>query len=479
MRKKRLALAKWVLGVPLLLCFAGLSMAQKHYKDLKYPKLRNIQVPKVEQVSLANGMKLFVLEDHELPLVNLSARIRVGSIYEPPEKVGLAAITGTVMRTGGTITRSGDEIDEELENIAASVETRIGLDSGSASMSVLKNDVDTGLAVLADILMNPAFPEEKIQLAKLQRRSGISRRNDSANRIASREFRKLIYGPDSVYARHTEYATIDNITRDDLVALHREFFYPNNVMLAVWGDFDTSQMVRKIEQVFQAWEMRDVELPSVPEVNYQFRQTVNLIQKEDVNQTNIFMGHIGGLRNDPDYFALILMNRILGTGFTSRLFKEVRSRQGLAYSVFGYFSAEYDHAGMFYIGCQTKSETTIQAIRAMMAEVTKMTQSEVTAEELELARESFLNAFVFNFDSTGEIVRRLMTYAYYGYPLDFLEKAKENVEKVTETDILRVAKKHLRPDKMQILAVGRSQDFGESISVLGPVNQISVAIPGS
>ena len=479
MRKNPFALAGWLLGLMLLPCFEGSSMAQKHYKDLEYPKLRNIQVPQVEQVTLPNGMRLFVLEDRELPLVNLSARIRVGSIYEPAEKVGLAAITGTVMRTGGTTTRSGEEIDEQLENIAASVETRIGLDSGSASISVLKEDLDTALAVLADILMNPAFPEDQIQLAKLRLRSGISRRNDSVNAIASREFRKLIYGPESVYARHMEYATISNITRDDLLSLHGQFFYPNNVMVAVWGDFDTSQMVRKIEQAFQGWQKREVELPPVPEVNYEFLQTVNLVQKDDVNQSSIFMGHIGGLRSDPDYFALILMNRILGTGFTSRLFREVRSRQGLAYSVFGYFSAEYDHAGMFYIGSQTKSETTIQAIRAMMREVKKMTQSEVTAEELELARESFLNAFVFNFDSKGEIVRRLMTYAYYGYPLDFLEKAKENIEKVTEADILRVAKKHLRPDKMQILAVGRSQDFGQPLSDLGPVSEISIDIPGS
>ena len=173
------------------------------------------------------------------------------------------------------------------------------------------------------------------------------------------------------------------------------------------------------------------------------------------------------------------MNRILGSGFTSRLFREVRSRQGLAYSVFGYFSANYDHAGIFYVGCQTRSESTVQAIQAMKAEVVKMTQAEVTVEELELARESFLNAFVFNFDSRGEIVNRLMTYAYYGYPPDFLEKSKEGIEKVTQDDILRVAKKHLHPDQMQILTVGPAQDFEEALSALGPVNEIDITIPGS
>jgi predicted Zn-dependent peptidase len=420
---------------------------------------------------------LFLLEDHELPLISVSARIRVGSIYEPPDKIGLAAITGSVMRTGGTVSRTGDEIDEQLESIAASVETSIGLNSGSAFVSALERDIDVGLDILADVLMNPAFSKDKIMLAKIQHRSSIARRNDNVGSIAAREFRKLIYGNDSVYARHTEYATIDNISRDDLVAFHKKFFGPNNMMLGIWGDFDTDEMIRKIEKVFEGWKKVNVELPKVPKVNYKFPQTVNMIPKYDINQSNIYLGHIGGLRNNPDYFALILMNRILGSGFTSRLFKNVRSREGLAYSVFGSYSANYDFPGLFYVGCQTKSEATIKAIRAMTEEVRKMTESQVTDEELALARDSYLNSFVFNFDTKGEIVSRLMTYAYFGYPQDFLQKTKESLEKVTKEDILRVAKKYLRPDDVQILAVGRPQDFDEPLSVLGSVREVDITIP--
>jgi len=464
----------------LALCFAASSCAQKytlHYKELTYPKLGDIEIPKVERVTLDNGMQLFLLEDHELPLISISARIRTGSVYEPADKIGLAAITGTVMRTGGTTSKTGDEIDEQLEQIAASVETGIGLNSGYASMSVLKRDIDTGLAILADVLMHPAFREDKIQLAKILHRSSIARRNDNVMAIAGREFDKLIYGPDSVYARHTEYATIDSISRDDLVAFHKKFFCPNNIMLAVWGDFDTDEIVKKIEEAFEGWEKTDVQLPKMPEVQYEFRPTVNVIRKDDVNQSNIYLGHIGGLRSDPDYFALILMNRILGSGFTSRLFKNVRSREGLAYSVFGIYSANYAFPGVFYVGCQTKSESTVRAIRAMVDEVKKMTESEVTDEELALARESYLNSFVFNFDTKGEIVNRLMIYEYFGYPADFLQKTKQNVEKVTKADVLRVAKKHLKPDKVQILAVGRPQDFDEPLSVLGPMHEIDITIP--
>jgi len=487
MRGNRFSTGKLFIVVTVLLCSVGAGCSRKfalaaaerqvlHYKQLKYPKLGDIEIPKVEKTALANGMQLFLLEDHELPLISISARIRTGSVYEPADKIGLAAITGTVMRTGGTTSKTGDEIDEQLESIAASVETGIGLNSGYASMSVLKEDIDTGLAILADVLMNPAFREDKIELAKILHRSAIARRNDQVFQIAGREFDKLIYGPDSVYARHTEYATIDNIGREDLVAFHKKFYCPNNMMLSVCGDFDTKQIIKKIEQAFASWKKADVEVPAVPQVNYEFRPTVNVIRKDDINQANIRLGHIGCLMSDPDYFALIVMNRILGVGFTSRLFRNVRSREGLAYSVFGNYSADYDHPGVFYAGCQTKSQSTVYAIRAMVQEVQKMTESEVTDEELAIAKESYLNSFVFNFDSKGEIVNRLMTYEYFGYPQDFLQKTKENVEKVTRADVLRVAREHLVPDKMQILAVGRPQDFDEPLSVLGSVREIDITI---
>jgi len=447
------------------------------YKQLKYPKLHDIQVPDVERVTLPNGMQLFLLEDHELPLIHVSAVIRTGSVFEPADKVGLAGLTGTVMRTGGTTSKTGDELDEQLEQIAASVETSIGRSSGSAFMSVLKEDVDTGLAILADVLINPAFAQDKIDLAKISSRTGIARRNDNPGGIASREYAKLIYGPDSVYARHAEYATIDSITREDMVAFHRKFYYPNNTMLAVWGDFKTEQMVAKIKDAFNDWSKADVELPPVPEVKYEFRSTVNAVTKADMNQSVIRLGHLGGMMNDPDYFALMVMNEILGSGFTSRLFKNVRSRQGLAYSVGGAYSADFDHPGVFYVGCQTKLQSTVHATEAMVEEVRKMTQEEVTDEELALAKDSFLNSFVFNFESRSQIVNRLMTYVYYGYPEDFLQKTKENVEKVTKADVLRVAKAHLRPDKVQILVVGKPDELDKPLSTLGEVRPIDITIP--
>jgi zinc protease len=481
--KSRLAhFVVWISVAVLAICLVAPALAAGRAPDpdkLKYPALHDIVVPQVQRVTLSNGMRLFLLEDHELPLIYVSARIRVGSIYEPADKVGLADITGEVMRTGGTTTRTGDALDEELERIAASVETGIGRSSGYGSVSVLKEDFDRGLAILADVLMHPAFRPEKIELAKMQHQGSIARRNDQPGSIASREFGKLIYGAQSPYARHTEYATIGNITRDDLVAFHKRFYGANNTMLAVWGDFDAEQMIAKIEKAFADWEKIDLDLPAKPAVDYRWQSTMNLVSKPDINQSNIYLGHIGGVMSDPDYFALTVMNQILGGGFTGRLFKNVRSRQGLAYSVYGTYSSSFDHPGRFYVGCQTKSASTVQAIRAIIDEVRKIATDEVADEELELAKESYLNSFVFNFDSKGEIISRLMTYEYYGYPPDFLQKTKENVEKVTKADILRVARAHLRPDTLQILVVGRPDDFDEPLSVLGQVREIDVTVAQS
>lgn len=442
----------------------------------KSPPLGNVEIPRIERVTLDNGMKLFLVEDRELPVIKIESMIRTGSVYEPADKIGLAAITGKVMRTGGTTAKTGDQIDEELERIAASVEINIEKNNGTASLWTLKENFDAAIAIFADILMNPVFNQDKIDLAKIELRTDISRRNDDLFDIAVREYAKLIYGPSSVYARHTEYATVNNISRDDIVAFHKKFYHPNNIMLSVCGDFKTQEMVDKLKEVFKNWQKTDFQILQVEKVKYDFRRSVNLVCKNDLNQSAVVMGHIGGQMSDPNYFALVLMNRILGSPFAGRLFKNVRSRQGLTYDVFGYYRADYDHPGVFYVGCQTKSANTVRAIGAMTEEVKGITQSEAADEELALAKESFLNSFVFNFETKSAIVKRLMTYEYYGYPADFLQKTKENVEKVSKKDILFSARQCLKPDQMQVLIVGRPKDIG-SLSQLGKVNEIDINIP--
>ncbi len=454
------------------------AMGQKHYKNLKYPPVREVQVPKPKQITLDNGMKVLLLEDHELPFINMRGLFIAGSAWEPADKVGLADITGSVMRTGGSKSLPGDQMDEELESIAASVETWITTLQGGAAMSTIKDHFDKVLAIYADVLMNPAFPEDKIDLAKIEAKSYISRRNDQVTQIADREYNQLIYGADSPYYRDMEYASIDAIGRDDIVSFHKNNVHPNGMILGVWGDFKTDDMVKKLKKTFNRWKITGSATLKPPEVNYVFKKTVNLIEKPDVNQTNIYLGHIGGMKNNPDNPALIMMNEILSGGFSSRLFSRLRSNQGLAYHVSGVYGTNYIYPGTFYMLLQTNSERTVEAIRSMLKELTLMTEELVSDEELKVAKEGWLNSFVFNYDNTDKVMERLLTYAYYGYPLDYLEKIRMGIEKVSKEDILKVSRKYLKPDQVQILAVGKSADFDESLSVLGEkVNVIDISIP--
>ena len=470
-------LTSLLLATGILLCWSTTADAQKPYDELTYPALRDVQVPDIDRTELPNGMVLYFLEDHTLPKVRGFALIRTGDLWEPSDKVGLAGIVGQVMRTGGTTTRSADEINELLENVGASVETSIGGSSGSASLFALKENFPMVLEVFADILQNPVFAPDKIQLAKVMMQSGIARRNDGVAGIANREFQQLLYGSESPFARNVEHATIANITREDVVQFHARYFHPNQIALGLWGDFESDAVRSQVERIFGSWEHKNVDIPPVPKVDTAVETSVNYVSKDDINQTNLRIGHLGGRRDDPDYFAMSLMAKILGGGFSSRLFKLIRSEQGLAYRVGAFWNAAWDHPGTFSVVCNTKSETTMQATTEILKEVRRITEEPVTKDELRLAKDGILNSFVFNFDSKGEIVSRLMIYEYYGYPADYLEKYRSNVENVTADDILLAAKKHIKPDDLTILAVGRAQDFDKPLDTLGDVNTIDISIP--
>ncbi|HWW02195.1 MAG TPA: pitrilysin family protein [Candidatus Acidoferrum sp.] len=450
----------------------------EHYQDLTYSSLHKIQPPKPDRLVLPNGMTVYLVQDHELPMITVSALIRVGSRWEPVDKAGLADIVGTVMRTGGTATRNGDKLDEELDRLGAEVETGIGEDSGGATVSVLKEDINLGLDILADLLQHPAFPQDKIELAKIAHRDSIARRNDFPSGIVGREFRRILLGKDSPYAHQTEYATIDAIARDDLVAFHRQYFQPENVILGVWGDFGT-EMRARIETVFGSWPKGGHPRPPVPEVASDWKKCAGLYQinKEDVNQSWVMMGQLAGRRDNPDYYALDLMNQILGDGFASRLFSRVRSAQGLAYAIGSSWAAGWDRPGVFTASGHTKSETTTKILASIKTEIGTFIEGGVSDEELQRVKDATLKGFAFEFDSTGKIVERLMRYDYYGYPSDYLQRYQENIGKVTRQDVARVAKQYLKPEQFVVLVLGNTKDFDRPLASVGAVKDVDITIP--
>ncbi|HEU4523184.1 MAG TPA: pitrilysin family protein, partial [Thermoanaerobaculia bacterium] len=292
------------LGVAALavIALAGQAFGQvKDYRDIKTPPLRNFTVPQPKRVVLPNGMVLLLMEDRELPIIRGTARIRGGSRDTAAEKAGLVGIYGQAWRTGGTQSRTGDQLDEFLESRAAIVETSGGEDSTTISLNVLKSDFDTVLPIFIDLLRNPAFREDKIDLAKTQANAVISRRNDESSSILARESTKLGYGPDSPYARQSEYATIASITRDDLLAFHKQYVHPNNIVFGIVGDFDTATMERKLRQAFASWNRGPAASTAAPAVGTPAKAGVYFVAKDDVNQSSIALVHGGVVRNNPDY----------------------------------------------------------------------------------------------------------------------------------------------------------------------------------
>jgi len=468
-----------IIAVAFLLAFVAMTASAQDVDKLKYPKLNKLKIPKIERVTLNNGMRLYIVEDRELPVFNVSVRINAGSFLEDPEKIGLVSLVGQVLRTGGTRKWSGDEIDEALEAVGATVETRGGLTNCGAYVNALSEHTNLSLEVLAEILRHPVFAEDKINLANVQQRSTISRRNDNPQNIGRREFNKIIYGAESVFARHTEYKTIDAITRDDLVEYHSIYIRPENTQMAIWGDFKKKEIIARIEQYFGDWERGATPVPPLPEVDYNFESKVYFVNKTDVNQSNIYIGHIGGLVTDEDYAARIVMNKIMGGGLGNRMFNAVRSREGLAYSARGVYGAHISYPGVFYNFAATKSETTGKAIREIIKVIESMQTDPPTEEEMRRAKESYLNSFVFNFDTKREIVNRIMYYDFYGLPDDYLQQEKERIEKVTAEDVVTAAKKNLHPDNLDILVVGKVEDFELPLDQLelGPVTEIDITIP--
>ncbi|HLJ49272.1 MAG TPA: pitrilysin family protein [Bryobacteraceae bacterium] len=448
------------------------------YKDLKFAPLPPLKIPEPVTFTLPDGMKIYLLENHELPIVSGVAIIRTGNLFDPKDKLGLAELTGTVLRSGGTKAKSGDDIDVELENIAASVESNVGESSGTLSFSCLRENTDEVMQLFHDFMTAAEFRQDRVDLAKTQVRSGISRRNDDPNGILSREFSNILYGRDTPYGWEMQYEHIDHIQRQDLVEFYHRYYFPANTMLGIYGDFAVDEMKARLEKMFADWTYKQPPVPKFPAVSASASPGVYLATKDDVTQTFFSIGHMGGVLNDKDYPALEVAADILGGGFSSRLFQRVRTKLGYAYNIGAGWGANYDHPGLFQINGSTQSRYTVPTIKAAMEELNRMRTTEVTDEELKRARDTVLNGFVFNFDRPSKTLNRMLIYEYYGYPKDFIFQYQKAVAGVTKADVLRVSQKYLRPQDVTIVAVGNPKEFNTPLTDLGfKVQPIDLTIP--
>lgn len=455
---------------------APAATAQADWRKIPTPPLHKFTPQQPTRLQLENGLVIFLQPDTELPLIHVNLSVHGGSRDEPADQVGLVSLFSQVWRSGGTRSRTGDQLDDFLGMRAAKIEAHGDTDSVSLGAVCLKSDFDDVFKVLVEILREPEFRNDKLELAKKQLFTSIARRNDNPMAIAARESSKLALGARHPYARHPEYASVSAVRREDLLLWHKRYIQPSNMLLGLSGDFDVAQMTAKLRALLGGWPKG----PPLPAPELAFTPTkpgVYLVAKDDVNQSSIHLVQLGSTRKNPDAYALEVMNEVLGGGFAARLFSNVRSKKGLAYSVRGGVGMGWDVPSIYRLFVGTESKNTQKAIQALYDEINGMTQNPPSAAEVQKAKDAILNSFVFTFDTKAKILQDRMKLEFYGYPADYHEKYPEQIAKVTVDDVNRVAKKYLNPSGFAVLVVGNPQEFGGELSGFGPVTPLDVTIP--
>jgi zinc protease len=459
----------------LTVLLVGCSAPSFRPDQISTPPL-HFAVPQIEPIILTNGIRVYFKEDHELPLLQLTVLAPGGAIDDPAEKTGLASLLARGMRTAGTASRSADQVDTDLEQLAADLSVSADTYALTLDLSLMASDLARGLDLLQEMLRAPAFEPERIELARKQMLEAIRRQNDHPQAIANRELLKAVYGEHPLGRTPTE-ATVQAISREDLLAAYQVTFSPEKLWIAVSGDFDRPQLVAGLEARFASWPAEERKSRLLPPL-VAGSDGVALIAQKELPQSVVMLGQIGVDKDAPDLHAVRVMNFILGGGgFNSRMMKEIREERGLAYSVYSSFQVGRLLPGPFIAQCETKSSTTIEALELMLAAMKTIREEQVRPEELQIAKESLNNSFVFSFADPHEVVTQSMRLDFYDYPAGYLENYRAKIEALTLADIQQAARDHLQLERMSIVLVGNEQEFEAPLSRLGvPLQRLTVPV---
>ena len=432
-------------------------------EKLNFPEL-NYEPPKGSdyRVELKSGPVAFVVPNRELPLISISIRVRTGKYNEPKGKEGLASMTGYLLSKGGAKSHSAEDLEERLAFLAARLSSSVGDTSGSVGVNLLSKDLDEGLAMLREVLTTPRFQKNRIELYKTQQLQAMKQRNDDSRNIERQELVRLAYGDHFFRSQSTTKASIESISVADLKSFHQAWFHPANFVVAVNGDFDRKTMVTKLEKLFTKWPFKGKASKPVPTNKKFAKPGVYLVDKE-VNQGRVDIMLPGIMRDNPDYYAVQIMNDILGGGgFTSRITNRVRSDEGLAYSAYSYCPGGTYFPRTFVAGYQSKSRTVLYAAQIVLEEMLKITQEEVTDKEIETAKASYIQTFPQAFETKGAVAGTFASEEFTGRlkeDPDYFNKFRAKIAAVTKADVQRVASKYLTAEKVAILIVGNKKDI--------------------
>lgn len=412
--------------------------------------------PLGKRIVLKNGMVLLLAEKHEIPMVTVSMAIKAGGVAEPADKPGLASLTAALM-TQGTTSRSANQISREIDFIGGSLSVSGGDDYASAGLRVLKKDLVTGLDLLSDVLMRPVFDQKEIDRKVKETLASIRRQKEEPDVIAGEAFTKAVFGSHP-YGKTNEdvEAYLPKLTRQDVVDFHARRYGPNDAIIAVVGDVTEKEIVPLLMEKFKGWKQAEKgaqRRDAPPAIS---ALTIKKLDK-DITQANIAMGHVGISRENPDFYAVVIMNYILGGGgFSSRLMDNIRDNRGLAYDVHSTFSA-LKEPGPFRVWVQTKSESANEAIGEIFREVKRIRTEPVSDKELADAKAYLTGSFPLRLDTSAKIAGMMTSMEIYNLGLDYPQRFPKLINAVTREDILRVAKKYLDPDRMVVVVLGNQE----------------------
>ncbi len=403
--------------------------------------------------TLKDGTVVYLAPSKEFPLINLTLSFKGGAYLDPADLPGLSAMTGAMLRAGGTAAMAPAELDEELDFLASRVRIDAGPTMSSASVNCLASNFDRTFALLMDMLRSPRFDAARLEVQKGVALEGMKQRNDSADAILGREWARLLYGADHFESREMTNSALDKVTPERMKEMQGAIFHPGNMIVAVTGDFEPNEMLAKLEKAFDGWARGPLAAdPPAPTAQL----TPGLYHaSKDIPQGKVLIGMRSIKRDDPDFFPMLVMNEILGGGgFTARIMQSVRSNEGLAYGAGSSFEPGVWYDGEFQASFQSKNPTVALAIKLIDDEFNRMRNEPVTSQELETAKNSFIETFPQNFQSKDGMLRLFVSDEWTKRPADYWTTFRQKVNAVTPEDIQRVAKAHLDPSKMAILVVG-------------------------
>ena len=466
-----------ILALTILLIFTGLSFSKKRKIDsIKYPKLKEFNIPVIQKASTDNGIKIRLIKNDKLPLINIVAIIKGGSVYDPETKISLADMTAQLLRIGGTAKMNGEDVDEFLDSNGITINISSSFDYFTIYMSCMDEKLDRGLEILSKILINPGFDKKKLDEIKTQLTSSVQRRNDSPQPILTREFDKIIYGNNSPFSSVLEYEHIDNISLDDIKNEYTRFFAPGSMLMGISGPVKLDMVKQNVEKYFGSWK-NAAQIPSYPKVKKITNDfKIALGNKESLNQNYISVGHLGDKKNKKLQPVIKVFNSIFSQGMDSRLFNKVRTELGLTYGVGGGIFQNKLYNGKTYFTTYTKAESTIQVIKAIFGEIDKIRKEKVTDKELSDAKNYFLNSYVFKFSTPEKVLYSKLSDEFYGNDENEQKELLENIGKVTADDVYKLVQTHLLPENMKIVVIGNKKLIKGKLSDIGKVKELDISI---